>query len=883
MENLGKLWSVSIEDAVSSLGSAHAGLTEQEAKDRLATYGKNSFNAKEKVSIFSLFLKQFVSPLIFLLIAAAILAIILGHWVDTIGIFFVVLVNVFLGLYHEYGAEDTLAKLTTYIKDRSKVIRDGKEEEIDSADLVPGDIIKLSYGSRVPADARIISMNNFLVDEAILTGESLPISKTTDTLPLTIEIPDRKNIAHAGTLVVQGYATAVVYATADKTEIGKIAGIVSGIKRSDTPLQKGVNQLAWLIFAVVIVLVIGIFILGVLRGEEILSMLILSSAVAVGAVPESLPITLTMILAMGATRIANKKGIVKKLAGAETLGSTTLIMTDKTGTLTKAQMELVGIYDIKNLLSTEPEKEKDSKTFSSQQKNMLEMALLNIDVTIENPNDDKADWVFNGRPFEVNLAKVARDHGVDFSVLLDTTTNLILPFNSTNKFSMAEQGGVLIAMGAPDILLRKSKMTIQEREKLEHWIGVTSRAGKRLMGIATLPKHNKVKNNKDIHLDLAELADLEFQGIFAFFDPIRPEVPQAIKNIESHGVKMVLITGDLVGTAVSVAKSLDWEVKDDEVITGSDVHSLSDAELMLLIPKIKIFARVTPEDKLRIGTLYQKLGEVVAMTGDGVNDAPALKAMDIGISLGSASDVAKSAADLVLLDDNFQTISLAIDEGRRILSNVKKSFVYLLATSFGVVFVIGGSLIMGIALPLTGLQIIWVNLFTGSLPGLAFAFDENFDKKRYVGKGSKLIFTNEVKTLTVIIGIVTSTLIFLLYLYLLRTGLEVPVARSIFFACFSLYVLVIAFSFRSLNKPLFSYSVFSNKRLNFSILISFGLLVFTMVMPFMRNLFGIDPLPLRYISFVIMWLVFNMLVVELIKYLTRKYYTKVSRKKQSSI
>lgn len=822
---------------------------------------------EKKINVIALFLKQFLSPLIFLLIVAGVLTFFLAEWVETIVIALAVLVNVILGFYHEYHAENTLDKLTTYIKDRARVIRDGVEQEIDSLLLVPGDIIKLSYGARVPADARVISVNDFSVDEAILTGESMPVHKSEEVVALTALVAERKNIAHAGSLVVQGYATAIVYGTGNETEIGKIASVVSKTARTKTPLQKGVGRLAWFIFFIVCIIVLLILILGITRGEPIIPMLILSAAVAVGAVPEALPIALTVILAIGSERIANKKGIVRKLTAAETLGSTTLIMTDKTGTLTLADMQLVSVNEVGKILGRYLRKEDEQallKTFSKEQKTLLELSLLNVDVSIENPEEGKDKWIFRGRPFEVNIAKACRVHNIPLDIISSLTSYITLPFNSTNKFSVAEKDGNYVVMGAPDILLSKSKISKEEYLQIESWIDETSREGKRLIGIATVEK--KHKNSFSIQ----DIEKLNFLGMFAFYDPIRPAVPNAIKNIESHGIKMVLVTGDLVGTAIAVAKSLDWEVKEEEVLTGRSIQSLSDEQLLAVIPKIKIFARVTPEDKLRIGKLYQKLGEIVAMTGDGVNDSPALKAMDIGIALGSGSDVAKSASDLVLLDDNFETISLAIDEGRRILSNIRKTFTYLMSNSFDEVFVIGGSLLVGLPLPITALQIIWVNLFTGSLPALAFAFDEDMDKEKKKGAGANLIFTKSVKVFIFGVGILSSLLLFLLYYFLVKIGLDLSVARSIFFVCFSSYILVIAFSFRSLHHPLFSYSIFSNKKLNISIIIAIAILILTMSVPAIRNIFELAPMPMSWMPFIIFWLLFNIILVEGAKYLLNR-------------
>jgi len=856
-------WALSISEVISQLNTTPNGITEKESKKRLIKYGNNSFHNKGKSNPLFLFIKQFSSPLIFLLFGSIFLTSILGKWFDTAVISFVVLLNVALGFYHEYHAENTLDKLKTYIKDRAKVLRDGIEQEIDSELVVPGDIIKLSYGARIPADARIVSVNNFRVDEAILTGEALPVEKKDEEENVTTLVAERKNIVHAGTLVVDGYATGAVYATGNNTEIGKIAGIVSKTHRTKTPLQRGVDHLAWLIFFVVCFIVLGIFILGIWRGEPLIEMLLLSSAVAVGAVPESLPIALTVILAIGSLRIAEKRGIVRKLTAAETLGSTTLIMTDKTGTLTLADMQLIGIYAKDFLLSGDISAKKEDQ-FTNEQKSLLQLSLLNIDVSIENPNEDKNKWSFKGRPFEVNIAKACRLHSLSLDSIFTSVSHLVLPFNSTNKFSVSEKNNNYVIMGAPDILLKKSSLSKEEYFKIESWIERTSREGKRLIGIATIPKKQHKKD-----FSISDIENINFLGMFTFYDPIRPEVPAAISNIESHGIRMVLVTGDLVGTALSVAKDLHWQVREDEVLSGADIRNLSDGELLNMISKIKIFARVTPEDKLRIGRLYQKQGEVVAMTGDGVNDAPALKAMDIGISLGSGTDVAKSAADLVLLDDNFATISLAIDEGRKILANIKKTFVYLMSNSLDEVFVIGGSLLFSLPLPLTALQIIWVNLFAGSLPALSFAFDEDIDREKYFGKELKLIFTKEVKVLIFGIGILSSLLLFALYYLLIKIGLDLEIARSIFFVCFASYVLVISFSFRSLRSPLFSYDIFSNRKLNWSILIAFGLLILTMIMPFMQEVFMLSSLPLSAIPFIIFWLILNIFLVEGAKYLLR--------------
>jgi len=850
-------WALETTNIFTLLKTSKDGLSEQEAVRRLDTYGKNIFHKQEELNAFTIFLRQLGSPLIFILIAAAIITSVLREWTELLVITFAILVNASLGFYREYHAENTLQKLSTFIKDRSRVIRNNHEQEIDSETLVPGDMIKLTYGNRISADARILTANNFSVDESILTGESIPVQKSTSIKPISASVPEQTNMVHAGTLSVDGFATAVVVATGDKTEIGKIAGLVSSIHRAKTPIQKGISKLAWVIFVIVIIIVVGIFLLGVSRGELISEMLVLSVAVAVGAVPEALPIALTVILAIGAEYIAKKRGIVRTLIATETLGSTSLIMTDKTGTLTEANMRLVGIYTTDELKdnNTTP------KPYGEGDRKLLEIALANVDVLIENPDENMSNWIFKGKPFEINIVKTARDKGLDVSRFgLSSNSQILIPFNSTHKFSVSISGTFYTIMGAPDILLSRAKMDAQTYAKIESWINKASDEGKRLIALGK--KFSSIANT-------SEVENIEFVGILAFHDPVRQEIPEAIKKIESLGTHIVMVTGDLKGTALAVAREIGWNISEEQILTGHDLQTISDESLLAVIPSIKIFARVTPEDKLRIGLLYQKLGEVVAMTGDGVNDAPSLKAMDIGVALGSGSDVAKSAADIVLLDDNFQTISMAIEEGRRILANIRKTFIYLMSNSLDEVFVIGGSLLVGIALPLSALQIIWVNLFTGSLPALAFAYDEDFDHDISNKYSLKSIFTTEVNVLTFGIGVFSSLLLFFMYYALIHFGVALPLARSVFFVCFASYILVIAFSFRSLHKPLFSYPVFSNKKLNQAILIAIGVLVATMTIPVLRDLIGLVPIPLVWLWFIALWLVLNVLLVELAKFLFR--------------
>ncbi|MEO5635250.1 MAG: HAD-IC family P-type ATPase, partial [Candidatus Paceibacterota bacterium] len=478
-------WFLSGEEVLSKLSTSVDGLTEEEVEKRLNIFGKNNFKNQNSLDVTKLALRQLMSPLIFILIIAAVLTGVLKEWANMVVIIFAVLINAGLGLYREYQAETTLEKLTSYIKDRSHVIRNKKEMEIESSLLVPGDIIKLSYGSRIPADCRVISSNDLKTDEAILTGESLPQGKTSDAIKESSLVADRTNMVYAGTLVMQGFATVVVAETGKLTEIGKIADIVSNTERVPTPIQRGVSQLSWYIFFITIFIVIGIFALGVSRGESILEMLVLSAAVAVGAVPEALPIALTVILSAGAERIASKKAIIRKLVAAETLGSVTLVMTDKTGTLTKADMQLVAI-DTLDMLLKDKTATQNSPRMSAEQKGVLTLASKNLDVLVQNPESEEKKWKFTGHPFEVNIARAAIIHDIPLEESILRENFLHIPFNSSNKLSVSKYNDGYIIMGAPDVLLKRSNLDKEDYLKILTWIQNASMDGKRLIAVGTL-------------------------------------------------------------------------------------------------------------------------------------------------------------------------------------------------------------------------------------------------------------------------------------------------------------------------------------------------------------------------------------------------------------
>lgn len=874
-------WALPTQETLQLLKSSPQGLTAEEAERRLALFGRNAFGKKQRLTKLKIFISQFKSPLIFILLVAGSLTLYLHKWIDAGVIFLALAVNAILGFYQENKAEVALERLQLYIKERTRVIRAGVEHEIDAETAVPGDIIHLSYGARVPADARLLSVNDLSLDESILTGESMPVLKTLSVFSEATSIHDRKNMVFGGTLVVEGYGTAVVTATGTHTEIGKIAALVSETKRQKTPLQNAVSKLAWIIAGIASVIVLGIFILGIARGVPLFDMFLMSAAVAVGAIPEALPIALTVVLAVGVGELARRKGIVRNLSAAETLGSTTLIMVDKTGTLTHARMELVDVVTAEHVIAQVTRDHKAVTSLNEEEKNILTLALSNVDVLIENPREPREKWRFAGRPLEAHIVQSAARFGIDVvSIFNERGFRLALPFNSKNKYSaslvhsskklhhqIAAGGEFITVLGAPDVLLKKSNLAKGAYVRALHTIETLSAEGKRLLGVAVKTAGTRVKKTARITPD--DIRGLQFTGILAFYDPVRKEIPAAVKRMESLGVKVVMATGDLAGTAISVAQELGWEVSPAEILTGEDMLKLSDAELLERLSRVKVFARVSPEDKLRIALLYKQKEEIVGMTGDGVNDAPSLKATDIGIAVGSGSDVAKDVADLVLLDDNFNTIVAAIEEGKRIIENIRKAFVYLMSNSLDEVVLIGMSLLAGLPLPLSALQIIWVNFFTGSLPSLSFAFENHLDKSHAYSAGDRAILNAEVRFLTLGIGILSSSLLFALYYGLLHFNVEQQITKTFLFACFASYILFIAFSFRSLKQPIFSYNIFSNKFLTWSVGAGIILIGATIYVPALQNIFNTVALPPLWLLALSGWIVLNILLVEIAKWIYR--------------
>ncbi|MBI2888493.1 MAG: HAD-IC family P-type ATPase [Candidatus Liptonbacteria bacterium] len=847
-----KYWHLSAEETVGSLETdKESGLSAQEAEERLVTFGRNTFASSKKADALKIFLSQLQSPLIFVLIVAGVVTLGISHYRDAAFIFIAVVVNSILGFWQENKAERALSELKTYLKQRARVIREGREREIDAEEIVPGDIIRLAQGDRVPADARVMFLNDFQIDESILTGESLPATKFTERSPASAGISDQNSMIFAGTLVTQGVCAAIVCRTGAGTELGKIASLIAKSEDEKTPLQKAIIRFSIHLSILLGILTFAVFVVGILSGRPVLEMFLTSVAIAVSAIPEGLPISMTVILAIGVERMAKRKGVVRKLIAAEALGSTTVILTDKTGTLTMAKMVLSKIIP-----------------FESTEEKLLARALTNANVLIENPEDSPEAWRMNGRIMEVALVRSAALRGVPLAEIMEKAHVLqTMPFNAVQKFSASlikePDTHRVILFGAPDILLAYSSLGEQRKQELLNRIHALALSGERVLGLAT--KEVRHTENFSFSKDFA-LTRLSFGGLITFRDPVRPGIRHAVERVARAGIKTVIMTGDHQGTAIAVAKEIGMVVDDVSTLDASRLATLSDEALRERLPYLSVISRVTPFDKLRIVTLFQESGEIVAMTGDGVNDAPSIKQANVGIAMGSGTEVAQSVADLVLLDDNFETIVAAVEEGRQILGNIRKVLVYLLSNVTDGLILIGGSILAGVPLPLNALQILWVNFFSDSFPAIAFAFEKDEDSLSHKPNSKKMVlFDPLMKFLVLIIGISTSALLFVIYFVLLRLGHDPDLARTFTFAAFGTYTLLVALSVRSLDKSILSYSLFSNRYLTGSILLGFILMAAAVYIPGLRMLFGTVSLPIHWVIGVVCVGILNIVLIEVAK------------------
>ena len=880
-----KPWHTLTQDAAYELlSSSPNGLTNAEASKRLVEMGPNEIRAAKRISAWEILLDQFKNILILILLGATVISLFLGHGVESIVIAVIVLFAVLLGFIQEYRAERAIEALRQMAAPTASVLRDGNEVEIPARDLVPGDVILLHTGDRIPADARLLEAINLQVEESALTGESVAVEK--HILPLSgneLSVGDRKNMVYAGTAATYGRGKAMVIATGMETEFGKIAQLLQTVESGKTPLQQNLDKVGTALARAALVVVAIIVALGMMRGQHFIDMLISGIALAVAVVPEALPAVVTISLAIGVQKMVKRNALIRRLPAVETLGSTSVICSDKTGTLTKDQMTARKIYTAGELFKVSGAGYEPSGGFSRNGSSdqptpeltaLLTAAVLASDAKLVQEGDT---WIIKGDPTEGALVVAAAKAGLH-KTQLDAEYPRIneIPFTSETKrmTTLNQTNGKLTAYakGAPEIILHDCDWLMTT-----YGVVLLDGAGKEnLMAVARDMASEALRVLAITSKPNATLEDAQtgmtFLGLVGMIDPPRSEAKSAIAVCEQAGIRPVMITGDHPVTAQAVARELGLLRNGGRVVTGTELEAMSDVQLQRDVENISVYARVSPSHKLRVVTAWQAHGHIAAMTGDGVNDAPALKKADIGIAMGiTGTDVTKEAAAMTLTDDNFASIVAAVEEGRGVFGNIKKYLMYLLSSNIGEIGLMAGSALLGLPLPLTAVQILYVNLATDGLPALALSVDppETDLMKRKPRNPRTGIFTRPVVSLMVAGGI-WSTLINLgLFAWAMNSGRSQAEAMTMTFVSLVLIQFFKAYNFRS-DRQSVMHKPFANKWLNRAVFWEIALLLLIVYLPVLHEPFNTYSLPLVDWVIVLGLAVTIMPVLELVKWLVRK-------------
>lgn len=851
------------------------GLTEDQVFLYKKKFGQNKISKEEKLSNFKIIIGQIKSPLIYvLLISGLVLLFFKETRKDSFVIFFAILISIIFGFWEEKKTSNILLKLKKVLKTKTIVIRDGRKKEVFQEELVPGDIILIKEGDKIPADARLIEAENLRVSEAVLTGEWISAEKKVKVLPKDTPLADRDNMVYAGCTVERGRGKAVVVATGDNTEVGKIAKLLYETEEEKTPLQRRIEIFSQKIVLVVIFLCIFIFIIGIFREKEFLRMFETSIALAVGAIPEGLPITLTVILAIGAERILKRRGLVRKLASVETLGSTSIICTDKTKTLTEGKMvpENVILADGKIIPIKKVKKEKFYDDF-------FKIATFCNEAFIEIKTKEGKKKIFlRGEETDKGLLRAGIFYGYKREAI-EKEKNLLkrIIFTFERKYQAVfirkkEKGIVLYVSGAPEKILslskkietkfKKESLDKNKKEKILKLIEEETKNGLRVIALA----RKEIQKKEDLSEKL--VSSLTFVGAISLKDPLRKDVKKVIKTAKEAGLLPIIITGDHKNTAKNIAFEMGFKVKDNEILEGNELDKLPEKEFEKIVKNIKIYARVEPRHKIKIVDAWQKLGKVVAMTGDGVNDAPALKSADVGIALGSGTEVAKEASDIILLDDSFSVIERAIEEGRTILDNARKAIAYTVGDCFSSTAIVClSTIILGWPLPILPVQILWNNILEDTFPNISFAFEsreEGIMKRKPISLRASL-FGKDSLFLT--IGNVFCNLLCVFYFWFFwqHFNMGISYARTMVFGVLCVDTAFVIYSYKNLKKNIWEINPFSNKFLNISAI--FSILGFALVIyiPLFRNIFHTVILGPKSWLFLIADGIFTMFFLELIK------------------
>jgi Ca2+-transporting ATPase len=903
-----KTWQFTPDKLTALLGTdSERGLAGQEVERRYAEFGPNELPEAPPPSLLKLFLSQFTSVIVWVLIGAAVISGLLEDWLDAAAILTIVILNGLLGFVQEFRAERSLAALRKMSVATARVIRDGVLQSIPARELVSGDVILLEAGDRIPADARLIYATNFQVQEASLTGESTPVQKAaTDLDRADVSLADRTNMAFMGTIAVLGKARALVVATALNTELGRIASMIhkeSEAERTETPLQRRLEQfgytLLWLALAVVAV----VFALGYLRGEPLVAMFMTSVSLAVAAVPEGLPTVVTITLALGVTRMVKRHALIRKLPAVETLGSATVICTDKTGTLTKNEMTVTKLFvgaaafDVTGE-GYQPVGEiretswsfKNLSPFTSHVsplpsglRELLTAAALCNSATLR---EEHGAWQVIGDPTEgallVAAAKVSlTKEGLEGSAPFEAE----IPFDAERKMMTVirrtAEGSMAYVKGAPDVLLSRCthRLTLDgliepmgdEQRKI--MLDINASLAHQALRVLAVAHRRLDGHGLNLSTDAVE-KNLVFLGLFAMKDPVRAEAAEAIRLCRNAGINTVMITGDHKETALAIARDLGLHDGDGSALSGHEIDNLTEGQLAQRVEHITVYARVSAEHKLRIIQAWKCRGGIVAMTGDGVNDAPAIKAADIGIAMGiTGTDVTKEAADMVVTDDNFASIAAAVEEGRGVFDNIRKAVHFLLSCNLSEVLVMLFAALLGLPLPLLPIQILWMNLVTDGVPALALAVDPKAPDlmkrpprrpdARLLDGGRLLAIGGE----GLMLGLITLGS-FSYSLYGLHQ--ELDQARTVAFTVLVVAQLVHVFNCRSERLSLFQLGVWTNRPLVWAFHLSLVVQVAVLTIPAAAQIFKVVPLPIEDWALMGGMGVLPFLLMELVKALRRR-------------
>ena len=797
-----------------------------QAKALQQKYGQNTLPVKEGPSRFFILWSQVKNPLTYILVLVGAISLITSEYVNALLVFLVTLLNVTIGYFQEYSAQKTLAALRTYLKPLATVIRNGQRMEIDAKELVPGDVVVVNTGDKVPADGFLLECQNLLVNEAILTGEAEPVSKN---------LSQEQKKLFMGTTVLLGHGLMQVEKVGLETEIGKIGQSLAEIKDEPTPIQIKLTEFSKSIARLVLIICLIILIMGLIYGQDFLQMLEVAIVLSVSAIPEALPIAITVILALGMRRILKRQGLVKKLISIETLGSTSIICTDKTGTLTEGNMKVV------NAEFADTNKAMLGLALTNNQKSSVELALWKYLQVNGNSDFLNADEEYT------RLSEESFDPAKKYSLTVNSIDNKDTAF----------------ILGAPDIIIDFCALAAKEKKELLAKIEAWAEKGLKIIGLIYKEEGNLVDKN-----------NFKWLGLMGIEDPIRPEAKEMIAVANKAGIEVKIVTGDYRKTAEQVARNLGFKITADNVIEGKDLEKLAGQSLINAIKRTAIFTRVTPLQKLKIVEVLQKQGEIVAMTGDGVNDAPALKKANIGVVVGNATEVAKETADLILLDSNFKTIIAAIEEGRLILANIKKVVGYVLSNSFQAITIIFSAMLLNLPAPLTIVQILWVNLICDGPPDLVLGFEPK-EKDLMLAKPKDLkkenILSKYMKFLIAAVSLTIGLMTLGIFFYYLKTTNDLILARTIAFTSFTMVSLIYIFSFKDLNKfVLASENLFKNPYLYLSVLYGIILALAAVYVPILNVALGTKPLQLRDWFWVILVGLAATAWVEIVKFVSKK-------------